>query len=297
MHRPPHRSKSPDAPATSAKAQLDQHGLRPKRTLGQNFLADAGLCRKIAMLVCPESKGSVLEIGAGLGALTAPLLESGVRVVAVETDRQLTVILRDKFAAQLETGQLTLVEADARELDLGELLAEMDRPRALAGNLPYHLSGLLLRRAVEASALLDRSAFLLQLEVVDRLCAAPGTSAYGALSAFAQAVYAPERAFIVRRGAFYPQPGVDSAAVLLTPLGDAGFPLTIEFTALVRSVFEKRRKTLRNAWRDVLGLTVAELEAAARDSNIDLTSRGETLGVADFARMAQRVRELKSAGQ
>lgn len=296
MRRPPNRTANPDAPATSAKAQLDRHGLRPKRTLGQNFLADAGLCRKIATLVCPDNKGSVLEIGAGLGALTTPLLESGVKVVAVETDRQLTAVLRDKFAAELGTGQLTLLEADARELELGELLAKMDRPRALAGNLPYHLSGLLLRRAVEASGQLDRSAFLLQLEVVDRLCAAPGTSAYGALSVFAQAVYAPERAFIVRRGAFYPQPGVDSAAVLLVPLGDAGWPLTDEFTALVRSVFEKRRKTLRNAWRDVLGMSGAELEGAARDSNIDLAARGETLGVSDFARMARRVREIKSAG-
>jgi 16S rRNA (adenine1518-N6/adenine1519-N6)-dimethyltransferase len=294
MRRPPNRSPSPDAPATSAKAQLEQHGLRPKRTLGQNFLADVTLCRKIATLVCPDGTGSVLEIGAGLGALTAPLLESGARVVAVETDRQLAAVLRDKFAAELEGGQLTLLEADARELDLGELLVKMDRPRALAGNLPYHLSGLLLRRAIEASEQLDRSAFLLQLEVVDRLCAAPATAAYGALSVFAQAVYAPARAFIVRRGAFYPQPGVDSAAVLLTPLRDAGWPLTDEFTALVRSVFEKRRKTLRNAWRDVLGMTVAELEDAARDVNIDLNSRGETLGVADFARMARRVGELKN---
>lgn len=291
MARPPHRNVEPDAPAASAKAQLAEHGLRPKRTLGQNFLADLALCRKIAALASPDGRGSVLEIGAGLGALTAPLLALGLKVMAVETDRQLTAVLREKFAGELGTGQLTLLEADARELDLGQILAGMERPRTLAGNLPYHLSGLLLRRAVEASKELDRSVFLLQLEVVDRLCAAPGTAAYGALSVFAQAVYAPERAFVVRRGAFYPQPGVDSAAVLLEPLGEAGWPLSEELTRLIRAAFEKRRKTLRNAWRDVLGVSSSELEELAREVNIDLDARGETLGVAEFGRMARRLRE------
>lgn len=295
MDRPPHRSVG--APGASAKAQLDQYGLRPKRTLGQNFLADAGLCRKIAELARPADHGGVLEIGAGLGALTAPLLASGAEVVAVETDRQLSAVLREKFARELGTGQLRLLEADARELDFEQVLATLRRPRGLAGNLPYHLSGLLLRRAIDAYRELDRCVFLLQLEVVDRLCAAPGTAAYGALSVFAQAVYAPERAFIVRRGAFYPQPGVDSAAVLLQPLGEGRAALTEELTALVRAAFEKRRKTLRNAWRDVLGASTAELESAARLANIDLTARGETLGVADFARMAQRLHELKSSAR
>ena len=281
-------------PMASAKAQLHQHGLQPKRTLGQNFLADASLCGKIAELACPDAAGSVLEIGAGLGALTAPLLGLGRKVVAVETDADLVRVLRQKFADELATGQLTILEADARELALDELLASMAAPRTLAGNLPYHLSGLLLRRAVEASASLERSVFLLQLEVVDRLCAAPGTKTYGALSVFAQAVYQPRRAFIVRRGAFYPQPAVDSAVVLLDPLADTS-PLSEEFSALVRAAFEKRRKTLRNAWRDTLGLTTLELEGLAREADIDLGARGETLGVADFARMSRAVRQQRGA--
>jgi 16S rRNA (adenine1518-N6/adenine1519-N6)-dimethyltransferase len=135
---------------------------------------------------------------------------------------------------------------------------------------------------------------LLQLEVVDRLCAAPGTPAYGALSIFTQAVYAPQRAFIVRKGAFYPQPAVDSAVVLLQPLGGAGSPTGAEFTSLVRAAFEKRRKTLRNAWRGVLGLSITELENAAREAHIELGARGETLGVNDFDRMARQVRELRN---
>jgi 16S rRNA (adenine1518-N6/adenine1519-N6)-dimethyltransferase len=284
---------APGSESQSAKAQLEQHGLRPKRSLGQNFLADQALCRKIAELTCPEGSRSVLEIGAGLGALTAPLLALGARVVAVETDHQLTNVLREKFSPELLTGQLTLLEADARELDLAQLLGTLEEPRTLAGNLPYHLSGLLLRRAVDASGQVGRSVFLLQLEVVDRLCAAPGTEAYGALSVFAQAVYAPRRAFIVRRGAFYPQPTVDSAVVVLEPHPSPVPVLTAEFSALVRAAFEKRRKTLRNAWRDALELGLPELEELARASAIDLGARGETLAVLDFQRMAQSIRRRR----
>jgi len=277
------------------RAELRERGLEPRRTLGQNFLADAGLCEKTAALACPGGAGSVLEIGAGLGALTAPLLARGARVVAVETDSNLVTALRVKFAADLAAGKLEVIEADARNLDLGAALAALPAPRILAGNLPYHLSGLFLRRAVELSAAVERSVFLLQLEVVERLCAEPGTAAYGALTVFARAVYAPRRGFIVRRGAFYPQPSVDSAVVVLTPLQE---PVVIgeEFSLLVRAAFEKRRKTLRNAWRDLLGLELAELERAAAAAHIDLGARGETLAVSDFDGMAREIARVRESG-
>jgi 16S rRNA (adenine1518-N6/adenine1519-N6)-dimethyltransferase len=140
------------------------------------------------------------------------------------------------------------------------------------------------------SQLVARSVFLLQLEVVDRLCAQPGGAAYGALSVFTQAVYRPERAFVVKRGAFYPQPGVDSATVVLTPLCPPAAVLDADLSALIRAAFEQRRKTLRNAWRGVCHSSAAQLEQAARASGIDLGARGETLGVADFERMARALR-------
>src|SRR5688572_16283646 len=216
------------------RAELRQRGLEPRRTLGQNFLADASLCNKVAVHVCAGAASGVLEIGAGLGALTAPLLALGCRVVAIETDPQLVSALREKFASQMLDAQLTLLHADAKDLDLSEALGTLPRPRVLAGNLPYHLSGLLLRRAVELGGQIDRAVFLLQLEVVERLCAAAGSSAYGALTVFTRAVYAPRRLMIIRRGAFFPQPSVDSALVELSPLAE---PVTIdaEFTLLVRA--------------------------------------------------------------
>jgi 16S rRNA (adenine1518-N6/adenine1519-N6)-dimethyltransferase len=287
-------SPAREAASEGATALLKQYGLRPKRSLGQNFLADSGLCAKIARSICPDGPGQVLEIGAGTGALTRPLLAMGCRVVAIETDSELSRVLRETLAAPIESGQLRLIEADVREVDLAAVLGEMPAPRRLAGNLPYHLSGLLLRRAVEVQAELERSVFLLQLEVVERLCAAPGAEAYGALSVFVQAVAKPERAFVVKRGAFYPQPNVDSAVVVLTAL-DKPSALTDEFTAFVRAAFEKRRKTLRNAWRGVLDLEKGELEALALEAAIDLNDRGEVLSVADFERMAAGVRRARAA--
>ena len=268
----------------SVKAELERHGLRARRSLGQNFLADRALCDKIAALVAPEPR-CVLEIGAGLGALTAPLLARGSRVVAVETDRNLTVVLREKFANELATAQLELLEADARELDLAGVLGGLPAPRTLAGNLPYHLSGLLLRRAVDLVELCQRAVFLLQLEVVDRMCAEPGSQDYGALSVFVQAVYRPRRELVVRRGAFYPQPGVDSAIVALEAREPPCAAPSETFSLVVKSAFEKRRKTLRNAWRS-LELSPPELERLASEAQIDLDARGETLPVSAFERMA-----------
>lgn len=280
----------------SAKAELLQHGLQPRRTLGQNFLLDQSLCDKIAKLTGPVG-GSVLEIGAGLGALTGAVLGRGLRVLAIETDSALLPVLREKFAAELGSGQLELVHADVREVDLRSLLEGMPVPRTLAGNLPYHLSGLLLRRAVELADVVERSVFLLQLEVVERLCAEPDTANYGALTVFARSVYAPRRSFVVRRGAFYPQPGVDSAVVVLEPLEPPRPPPSDELALFVKAAFGKRRKTLRNAWRGILDLSMPELEELALAAGISLDARGETLGIDDFQRISALSRARRAEGQ
>jgi 16S rRNA (adenine1518-N6/adenine1519-N6)-dimethyltransferase len=129
--------------------------------------------------------------------------------------------------------------------------------------------------------------FLVQLEVADRLAAAPGSDPYGALSVFAQRAFRVQRAFVVRRGAFYPQPNVDSAVVTLEPLG-AG-PETDAFRQVVRRAFAQRRKQLKNAWAGLFAERGLDLSGAAGRAGIDLSARGETLSVADFARMAEEL--------
>ena len=267
----------------SPKAQLQSRGLRPKKHFGQNFLADEQLAQRIAELV-PQG-ASVVELGAGLGALTRPLLTRAGRLVAVERDRDLVPALAELFAAEIESGQLRVEEADAKAVSVSELLADAPRPFVLAGNLPYQISGPLLEAAVHMAGEVERVIFLLQLEVVDRLIAKANSEHYGALSVFVQAAFEVERALVIRRGAFYPQPEVDSAVVLLKPRATR-VAETTAFRALVRGAFQKRRKKLRNAWENVCGADREELAAAASRAGIDLDARGETLAVADFARMA-----------
>ncbi len=276
-----------EAPRGSPKAVLSARGLRPKRSFGQNFLADQSVARKIAELASEPPGGTVLEIGAGLGALTRPLLERAARVIAVERDRDLIPVLSEELAAEIAAGKLELLEADAKQIDPAALLAPGPAPRVLAGNLPYQLTGPLLEQAVHAARAIDRAVFLVQLEVAARLADRPGGQSWGALSVFVQAQFAVRRALVVKRGAFHPQPGVDSAVVVLTPLERPLADETQAFRALVHAAFEQRRKTLRNAWQGVLEKSDQEVSAAARAAGVDLGVRGETLEVADFARMAE----------
>jgi 16S rRNA (adenine1518-N6/adenine1519-N6)-dimethyltransferase len=271
----------------SPKTLLNRYELRAKKHFGQNFLADERLALKIAELCTTPPGGTVLELGAGLGALTRPLLERAAHVCAVERDRDLVPILSELFAAPIESGHLSLLEADAKAVDLAQILGQAPRPRVLAGNLPYQITGPLLERAVGAAGVVDRVVFLVQLEVADRLAATPDHDAYGALSVYAQAQFKSERAFVIRRGAFYPQPGVDSAVVVLEPLPVPVARETPTFRALVAAAFQQRRKTLRNAWSGVIGTSGPALADAAVRAGIDLDARGERLLAADFARMAR----------
>jgi 16S rRNA (adenine1518-N6/adenine1519-N6)-dimethyltransferase len=272
----------------SPKALLDRFQLRAKKHFGQNFLADARLAARIAELATDPPGGTVVEIGAGLGALTAPLLARASLTVAIERDRDLVPALESRFADAIAESRLRVVEADAKRVDYAELLAG-PAPRVLAGNLPYQLTGPLLEIAVGLARQVARVVVLVQLEVGERLAAHPGTSAYGALTVFVQAQYQVHRAFVVRRGAFYPQPGVDSAVIVLDPLAQ---PITEEtplFQRIVHAAFAQRRKKLRNAWRAVSDLETGALESAASRAGIDLEARGETLTPADFARMSLEV--------
>lgn len=277
----------------SPKALLERFGLRPKRSFGQNFLADQNLSARIAELATPEPDVQVVEIGSGLGALTGLLVERAARVVAIERDRDLVPALSELFAEPIGSGRLVLLEADAKQVDFLESLPGLTpQKRVIAGNLPYQITGPLLERVVGIGRSIRRGVFLVQKEVADRLAAAPGTEDYGALSVFVQAQFRVERAFIVRRGAFYPQPGVDSAVVVLDPHPVPISEETAAFRRAVKGAFSARRKTLRNAWR-ALG-SGDEVSRAAELAGVELDARGETLSVEQFAAFA---RALSCAGE
>jgi 16S rRNA (adenine1518-N6/adenine1519-N6)-dimethyltransferase len=274
---------------------LREAGLWPKKSFGQNFLVSDGIARAIARACITDDevgRARVVEIGAGTGALTLLLAERAASVAAIERDRDLVPLL----AQALEGTRARAIEADAQSVDLRALLGEADAaaPRVLCGNLPYSITGQLLRLAVENAECFERAVFMVQDEVAQRLAASPGTKAWGALTVFVRAAFDVRRVLRAAPGAFHPPPEVTSAVVELVPIRPPRARETDRFRTLVRRAFEARRKTLRNAWSG-LASDAASLQRAADEAGISLDARGETLDVEAFVRMAEALGQEASS--
>lgn len=262
----------------SPRALLDKYGFRAKKSWGQNFLGDERILGEIARLAAPAGGERVVELGAGLGHLTARLLARGARVVAVERDRDMAAVLRGELGDGVR-----LLEADAASLDYARL-AEGEGRVAVVGNLPYHLTSPILFSLLDQAERVSRAVLLVQREVAERLAARPATREWGILSVFLQREAEVSIERIVPPGAFLPPPKVESAVVcaLFRPPSD---PVTdpARFRRLVKAGFAQRRKTLGNALRAGRVAEPAALASALRAAGIDPGRRGETLTVAEWA--------------
>ena len=244
----------------------------PRKRFGQHFLHDPGAIAKIVAAVDPRPGDTLVEIGPGLGALTAPLLERAGRLAAIEIDRDLAARLEEAHSS------LTVHRGDVLEFDFGRLPAGL----RVVGNLPYNVSTPFLFRLAAQAARLRDVHVMLQREVVDRMVARPSTAAYGRLSVMLQYRFAVEKLFDVKPGAFRPPPKVDSSFVRLVPLpaGALGARDAARLARVVTAAFTKRRKQLRNALAEVID------EAALRALGIDPKLRPENLSVADYVAIA-----------
>jgi 16S rRNA (adenine1518-N6/adenine1519-N6)-dimethyltransferase len=280
------------------QAFLRERGLVAKKSFGQNFLIARDVIEKIARASVPDAekgRARVVEIGAGLGALTGALVDRAEHVVAIERDRDLVPLLRESFADAVATGRLSILEADAQTVNVRELLGARGAPRVLAGNLPYQITGRLLQLAVNHARDLERVVFMVQDEVAARLLAASGTKEYGVLTVFVRAAFEVTRIAKVSPGCFYPSPEVTSSVVRLTPLDPPRARETPIFRSVVKAAFGMRRKKLRNAWQ-ALAPSGEELARAAGAAGVSLDARGETLEVEDFARMADALGAVEPTG-
>jgi 16S rRNA (adenine1518-N6/adenine1519-N6)-dimethyltransferase len=271
-----------------ARTLLREANLTPKKSFGQNFLVAEGVIRAIAEACVPESevgRARVLELGAGLGALTSALVDRAAHVTAVERDRELVPLLERAMGDSIAASKLSLLEADAQAVDVASILGDgAAGARVLCGNLPYQITGRLLQLAVNARAHVDRVVFMVQDEVAERLVAAPSSKDYGALTIFVRAAFDVTRVRKVSRGAFHPPPLVTSSVVCLVPAVPVRAEETEAFRALVKGAFGTRRKTLRNSWSRVAAPDV--IARIAEEAGICLDARGETLGVEAYARAA-----------
>jgi 16S rRNA (adenine1518-N6/adenine1519-N6)-dimethyltransferase len=252
-------------------------GHRPRKRYGQNFLVDRSYVARIVEAIDPRPDDRAVEIGPGLGALTAPLLERLSVLHVIEIDRDIAARLASEFPAE----RLVVHQGDALKFDFASLGSRL----RVIGNLPYNISSPLLFRTVECIEAIRDCHFMLQREVVERMAAGPGSKVYGRLSVMLQYRFRVDKLFNVPAGAFRPVPQVDSACVRLTP--HATLPCRAQdeplLAQMVTRAFSQRRKTVRNALSDFV--TAEELSALGVDPRL----RPEDLSLDDFVRVANAV--------
>jgi 16S rRNA (adenine1518-N6/adenine1519-N6)-dimethyltransferase len=263
---------------------LRKYGFAAKKSWGQNFLLDERVYAAIVASAVGSPRDTVVEIGAGLGTLTARLADAVPegKVIAVERDRDMVTVLERELASR---PNIEIRSENALTFDYGAAAARAGGPLSVAGNLPYQIASPLLFAMLDARAHIRRATVMLQKEMADRLLAEPGTSAYGALGVML-ALHLEVRPVIpARAGAFFPAPKVDSTVVALTPRAAPRADVDPDqFRRTVHAAFGQRRKTLRNALRSLWA--TAAVDAALAAAGLDGGRRGETLTVEDFARLA-----------
>ena len=284
-----------DAPDTTAIGALPplrdviaRHHLDARKALGQHFLLDLNLTRRIARAAGDLAAGTVIEIGPGPGGLTRALLAEGARrVIAVERDRRCVDALQDLVAAA--DGRLTLVEGDAKDIDLAEL---GEPPRRIVANLPYNIATVLLVHWLRQAAAVRSMTLMFQREVADRIVATPGSKLYGRLSVMANWRCRTQFCFGLPARAFAPPPKVASAVVHFDVHRTPPYPADWNaMETVVAAAFGQRRKMLRSALRTLPVRPAALLERAA----VEPDARAETLDVAAFAALARAFTALRAA--
>jgi 16S rRNA (adenine1518-N6/adenine1519-N6)-dimethyltransferase len=282
----------PEGRVPSARQLLARHGLQPKKSWGQNFLVDPGVRRRIVAAAAPTNEEVVVEIGAGLGALTAALAERAARVIAIERDRDLVPLLQAALAGR---GNVTVSGTDALDFDFAAEARAAGRPLVVVGNLPYQITSPLLFALLDGGAAVARAVLMVQREVAERVVAGPGSKTYGRLSVMVQQQAGVEILFHVPPGAFHPQPAVTSTVMRVVPrLAPLAAADPAVFAEVVRAAFATRRKMLRRALAPVFGEGPAR--AALARAGIAETRRAEELAVPELARLAGAIAGARGGG-
>lgn len=280
---------------TSPRLLLDGHRLRPRRQLGQNFLAQPAVAEMIVAKAGVSADETILEIGAGLGALTIPLARAARSVIAVERDPHLVPLLQVELAAG-GVKNVRIVAMDALGLDLSELSQREGGPLTVFGNLPYNISSQIVIKLIEARPHIRRAVLMFQRELARRLTATPGGRDYGRITALLTYCASVRRLAEVKASRFYPPPKVDSEVLEIVFSGfRRDYPAHDEagLIRLITAAFGQRRKTLKNALvGSALGLSPEAVQQALGQAGIDPSRRAETMSPAEFVRLEISLRGI-----
>ena len=278
------------------RALLDRHGFHFSKSLGQNFLIDASVPDRIADAVQADQNCGVLEIGPGIGCLTAELSDRAGKVLAIELDRRLQPLLGETLSGR---ENVEILYADALKLDLRELVQKKipQQTKLFCANLPYNITSPILTAILEAGCF-ERVCVMIQREVAHRICAAPGGKEYGAFSLLVQWYAEPKLLFDVFPHSFMPQPKVTSSVILLSKRGAPPYQVEDErvMFRVIRAAFNQRRKTLLNALSaGIPELGKEECERILKVCELDTNIRGEKLNLSDFARLSNELTKFKGS--
>lgn len=264
---------------------LKRHGLYTRKALGQHFLIDDNVVGRIVETARIVPGEPVLEVGPGIGTLTDALLRAAAHVVAVEFDAHLLPVLEELDTAR---GSLAIVNADAVSVAIDRLVTPAGPPRALVANLPYSVAATVVLRFLEEMPTLERAIVMVQAEVADRMCAAPGSKAYGSYTVKLSLRATPVARFAVPPSCFLPPPRVDSAVIRLDRV-DRGLSdeLLASATRAVDAAFSQRRKTVRNSLGAGLGISPVEASALLESAGIDGSLRAENLSVEQYVEIGR----------
>lgn len=279
------------------RAVLERHGFTFKKSFGQNFLTDTNILQKIVDTAEIDKNVNVIEIGPGIGALTEFLAENAAEVMAFEIDDRLIPILADTLR---DFDNVKVINEDILKSDLQSRIKEFanpDLPIKVVANLPYYITTPILMHLIESKIPFAEFVVMMQKEVADRISAEPNTKAYGSLSIAVQYYMTAKVAFIVPRTVFVPAPNVDSAILKMTRREEPLVKVKDEdfFFCVAKISFVHRRKTLWNNLTSYFGKaeeTKAKLEKALEIAEIKPSIRGEALSIADFAKLADALKEV-----
>ena len=275
---------------------LSRHGFHFSKSKGQNFLIDPAVPERIAESASVDGNCAVLEIGPGIGCLTAELAKRAGKVLSVELDRSLAPLLQETLG---EYDNVEILFSDVLKLDLREIIEEKcpQETKIVCANLPYNITSPVLTGLIRAG-IFKRICVMIQKEVAERICAGPGTKDYGAFGLFVQWYYAPELLFTVPPHCFMPQPKVTSAVIRLTRRTAPPAEVREEklLFHVIRAAFNQRRKTLTNALSAAEPqLSKTSCERILKLCDLDTNIRGEKLNLVDFARISNEIADFESA--
>ena len=266
---------------------------RPKKALGQHFLIDKNIIKKIIESANLDKNDIVVEIGAGHGELTLPLSEQVEYIFAIEKDPKLCYKLK-KSIKDRKIKNITVIKDDILKVDLHKLMDFSEKKAIVMGNIPYNLSSLILQKLISSKDIIKKAVLMFQLEYAKRLTARPGTKEYGALTLLISYHATVKELFRVSKNVFFPRPSVDSMVVEI--VFDKSYPDFCEsaFKYVVNATFSHRRKNILNSLSFYMkgsGISREEIKRVLIDAKIDPAVRAESLKIEDFLRLSLRIKE------